>query len=132
MFSLLPADPQFALPLACVDLCFEGIRDGWACSRSDAAAAVSAAAVVSAAAAVVVARGVAVAAVPVAGAVAPPVVFLLHWHFAGPGAGGLAPVFAVASGAAGSGCHRASAAAAGISGPAWDCQCWAERASRRP
>ena len=93
-------------------LCLEGIRDGWACSRTDAAAAVSAAF------AVVVARGVAAAAVSVAGAVALPAVFLLHWHFAGPGAGGLAPVFAVASEAAGSGCYRASVAVAGIFGPA--------------
>src|ERR1700675_3613614 len=114
-----------------VGLCLEEIRDGWACSRTDAAAAVSAAAVVSAASAVVVARGVAAAAVSVAGAVALPAVFLLHWHFAGPCAGGLAPVFAVASGAAGSGCYRASVAVAGISGPAWDCRCWEERASRR-
>src|SRR5580700_1775312 len=112
-------------------LCLEGIRDGWACSRTGAAAAVSAATVVSAAAAVVVARGVAVAAVSVAGAAALPAVFLLHWHFAGPGAGGLAPVFAVASGLAGSGCYRASVAVAGIFGPAWDCRSGEGRASRR-
>src|SRR5580700_10581689 len=83
-------------------LCLEGIRDDWACSRTDAAAAVSA-----------------VAAVSAAGAAALPAVFLLRWHFAGPGAGGLAPVFAVASGLAGSGCYRASVVVAGIFGPAW-------------
>lgn len=109
----------------CVGICLEGVRDGCVCSRTDAAA------VVFAAAAVVVARGVAVVVVSVAGAVALPAVVLLHWHFAGPGAGDLVPVFAVASGAAGSDCYRASVAVAGISGPTWDCQCWEERASGR-
>src|SRR5215831_12394661 len=100
------------------------IRDGWACSRTGAAAAVFAVS------AVVVRHGAAVAVVSAVGAAALPVAFCLHWHFAAPVAGGLALVFAVAFGAAGSGCYRVSVAVAGTSGPTLDCRCWEERASR--
>ena len=91
---------------------------------SDAAAAASLAS------SVVVVCGVAPRAGSVADAAVRPAAFLLHWHFAAPGADVLAPAFAGASDALVPVWSRACPAVAGICGPGSDRPCLAEPADR--
>src|SRR5229473_3371314 len=79
---------------------------------------------------VVVVCGVALFAGSVAGGAVRPAAFLLHCHFAAPGAGGLALVFAAASDALVPVWSRVCPAVACISGRAWNCRCSPEPADR--
>ena len=85
----------------------------------------------AAAFAVAAGRVFALIVVSVAGGVALPAVFLPHWTFVVPAAGGPGPAFAGASGVPGLALLGAFAAVAGISGLVSRCQCLERQGARQ-